>query len=639
MHHPPPSHPVLTDGAADSEASPSSSSSSSVQADLENGTPSNEGITRGGATMRKSDLSLQIPPRPVAFGGSRTGKGLLNSQTSFKASPTGFLRALSFKNKKSGALEGERSSLLNSDTSHPPASPIIANLKSAFSRCTSLPHPSAFSPTVSVPTPVSARLPGEIRQFQKPVVSRSLSVPGRNIVIVRSASFATPRFQTSGSSSDAQTSTDVNEGEDDEHIPEEEAVCRICLDACEEGNTLKMECACKGDLRLVHEECAIKWFSTKGNKNCEVCRQEVKNLPVILFRVTSCAQFNGRQAPNGQSLRAQQIRHHLGAPLYRSLLAKPDRLDAMQGSAYDVEAAVPIHNHPAAAVSASDVDLENGWPVSDVKVSGRSKSSHLSIEIPIGPAPCFADSCNGKGMLHCHSLRFKINSSIFDDGRRSFCLSSAPQESHTKSIPTSTLFWRQCTSLPATPISSYKQQQLVEACQDLEVTSIVIQSGNEERVPEEEDEEEGICRICLDTIREGEKMKLACGCKGDLRLVHEECAVSWFSTKGNKVCEICDLEVTNLPVIVFREDSLIKTDDGDDDLDTQSWEANDDRRAERACMEICNTRVCTRLRRNSPRLHDAKRGASILHNAGIGHRNGVGHEHQRIVSPLQLSSC
>ncbi|CAN1149888.1 Probable E3 ubiquitin ligase SUD1 [Linum perenne] len=310
--HPAQSQPVVvTNGAADSDPS-------SLQADLGNGRLSKE---EGGSSMKRSDLSLQIPPRPAAFGASRNGKGLmLNSQTSFKASPksssssssVGFLRALSFKKKSgNGALEeGERSSLLSSsETSQYPqvSSPIIANLKSAFSRCTSLPHPSALSsPTVSVRTPVSARLPGEIRQSLKPV-SRSLSVPGRNIVIVRSASFATPRFQTSGSSSDAaQVQTDPDQGDDDdEQIPEEEAVCRICLDACEEGNTLKLECGCKGDLRLVHEECAVKWFSTKGNKNCEVCRQEVKNLPVILFRVTSAAQFNGRQA--GQSLRAQQI--------------------------------------------------------------------------------------------------------------------------------------------------------------------------------------------------------------------------------------------------------------------------------------------------------------------------------------------
>ena len=118
-------------------------------------------VTDSGPKEKRPDLSLQIPPRPVHFCNSRNGKGLLQSQGSMKGiSPSrGFLRGLSFK-KKSTLPDGEKSSLLNSDSKPTAESPRLASFMNVFTwkRCTSLPvsHASNLSPSVS--TPNSARM-------------------------------------------------------------------------------------------------------------------------------------------------------------------------------------------------------------------------------------------------------------------------------------------------------------------------------------------------------------------------------------------------------------------------------------------------------------------------------------------------
>ncbi|KAB5545319.1 hypothetical protein DKX38_013431 [Salix brachista] len=150
------------------------------EADPKNAEPSNE-VLNPGPSKRSSDLSLQISPRPVGFGTSCSGKDLLHSYNSYKSNSPGILlRAFSLK-RKSAAPDGEKSSLLNSD--HQPAldSPIMATFKSAFTweRCTSLPV-----------TPASNLSPSPSKGAGH-VIPRSLSVPGRNVVIVRSASFTT----------------------------------------------------------------------------------------------------------------------------------------------------------------------------------------------------------------------------------------------------------------------------------------------------------------------------------------------------------------------------------------------------------------------------------------------------------------
>ncbi|ESQ41883.1 hypothetical protein EUTSA_v10013823mg [Eutrema salsugineum] len=261
-----------------------SSSSSQVKEDS-----IEEDVSGSQQNGSQSDVSIQIPPKPMPS--------------------LGILRNLSLK-RKASLPNYERRLLLSpsiTETTELPSSTTSPYWK----RCLSLPSTNAAKLSLVTSTPpvsalVHSEQPRSNNDGVDPSVSRSLSMPGRNKVIVRSVSFNNNKDYISSEASGDQI-TPVPAEETEEEIPEEEAVCRICLDVCEEGNTLKMECSCKGDLRLVHEHCAIKWFSTKGTRICDVCRQEVRNLPVILLRVPTINQLTNRRELAQQNPQPQTI--------------------------------------------------------------------------------------------------------------------------------------------------------------------------------------------------------------------------------------------------------------------------------------------------------------------------------------------
>ncbi|XP_019100253.1 PREDICTED: uncharacterized protein LOC104722183 isoform X1 [Camelina sativa] len=308
-----PGIPIIVVGDSSSSLHPSSQIIRLQKGDHQVKEKTTEDVPSSQSSGTHLDLSIQIPPRPIPFGSGRNPKSSLKSTSSFKtgttSSPRGILRNLSLKKKVSSQTDSERSSLLSPglmETVQKPTTP-TSTTSPYWKRCLSLPsrHAAKLSPVVS--TQVSAEMPGEPpnKDYVCPAVPRSLSMPGRNKVIVRSISFDDHKARVASETSAADHISPVPPEETDEEIPEEEAVCRICLDVCEENNTLKMECSCKGDLRLVHEACAMKWFSTKGTRTCDVCRQEVQNLPVTLVRVPTTNQLNHRRDRSQQNMQSQ----------------------------------------------------------------------------------------------------------------------------------------------------------------------------------------------------------------------------------------------------------------------------------------------------------------------------------------------
>jgi E3 ubiquitin-protein ligase DOA10 len=77
----------------------------------------------------------------------------------------------------------------------------------------------------------------------------------------------------------------------------------------EYGEILKMECSCRGEMALAHKECAFKWFGIKGNRTCEVCSQEVQNIPVTVVRLPSNTD-RLRRTPPEQLLLSHDLRRN-----------------------------------------------------------------------------------------------------------------------------------------------------------------------------------------------------------------------------------------------------------------------------------------------------------------------------------------
>ncbi|XP_057433879.1 uncharacterized protein LOC130726592 isoform X2 [Lotus japonicus] len=279
------------------------------------------------AQSRKPSLSsLQIPARSIESAlssftrtdgptlsspGSTRGLPPRPNSAKVKSSMRNLLSARSFRAKTS-SQDCERKVLIVPDTlpsdggalDHKPSTSRSLSLnKVVFPASTKAAHSLPVTPSEnSGGENVDGRHPRSDSDFSKMKVNqhmtRSFSVPvnvqttiskptdSRRLIRVISAR---PNLPTIDDISSHNTSvSDIVIEDASEDIPEEEAVCRICfVELGEGGNTLRMDCSCKGELALAHQDCAVKWFSIKGNKTCDVCKQDVRNLPVTLLKISN----------------------------------------------------------------------------------------------------------------------------------------------------------------------------------------------------------------------------------------------------------------------------------------------------------------------------------------------------------------
>ncbi|KAJ8631368.1 hypothetical protein MRB53_024691 [Persea americana] len=263
---------------------------------MENPCPSSTRINIPPMTS-PSSTRASLPPRPSSAKGRPS---MRNLQRSFK------MKNLPPECEKTVLLTPETPT--SSEPQDKPSSSRSFSLTRVFSLSAKRTHSLPVTPVAnSGPEPLQEQDVVAHSDFIKPEVQRhikrSLSVPlnVKTRSLRRTDSLGglirvitTPRPKAAEGSPPGDAPVTEESGED---IPEEEAVCRICfIELAEGGETLKMECSCKGALALAHQDCAVKWFSIKGNKTCDVCKQDVQNLPVTLLRIQNAQTVHSQPA-------------------------------------------------------------------------------------------------------------------------------------------------------------------------------------------------------------------------------------------------------------------------------------------------------------------------------------------------------
>ncbi|TVU35198.1 hypothetical protein EJB05_17076, partial [Eragrostis curvula] len=105
------------------------------------------------------------------------------------------------------------------------------------------------------------------------------------------------------------------------------AVCRIChlgaegdVSEAPGSEVIRLGCGCKDELGAAHRQCAEAWFRIKGDRRCEICASDAKNITGLEVK-KFMEEWHGQRVASTPTMEERESRCWRQQPFCNFLLA------------------------------------------------------------------------------------------------------------------------------------------------------------------------------------------------------------------------------------------------------------------------------------------------------------------------------